>query len=573
MRSPLALSLTFLAAASVGGVAVAAALVRTGPLGDIPVAYAYPVLAALYSAAGLAAWSRRPGNRLGPLMLFAGATWLAAGLQNTGVAPLIGTGKVLAVLPLAVVVHLLHACPSGRLRNGAARVVVGSGYVLGTVLEAPLWAFGPEPPPFDAVLISPRPDLAEAGHHVQQWGGLALVVATLLLLGQRLREYTPAQRTMLAPMFVYGVIALLSIPVGSNLLIPVLGVERTVALQVLTLTGVPAGLVVVMLRGGFARTSELGSLVTSVASSGGSQQELQDAVVRTLGDPSAELLRWSPDAGSYRDRAGQRAELPVPGALRASVPIDLGHRHLGALVFDSQLTVDPALPTAVGRVVAIALDRQRLAEEASDSRDALQEASARLLEESDRVRRRIAQDLHDGLQVSLVTLSMQAHRIAQDADGAAVGEQAGVLAAEVDRAAASLRALVHGVMPPPLVERGLTAAVQELAYHLPLRIRLEVDDVPADLSAPVESTAYFVVAEALANVLKHAEADKVEVVLHVADGTLHVAVEDDGRGGATRTSDGMGLTGLADRLQVLGGSLEVTSGATGTRLAARIPCE
>jgi signal transduction histidine kinase len=563
----------FLTAACVGGVAVVAVLVRTGPLGDIPVAYSYPLLAALYAAAGLVAWSRRPGNRLGPLMLCGAAAWLVGGMQNTAVAPLIGTGKVLATLPLSVVVHLLHACPSGRLRNRAARVVVGFGYVVGVVLEAPLWAFGPEPPPFDAVLISPRPDLAETGYHVQQWCGLALVVATLWLLAQRLREYTAAQRTMLAPMFVYGIIALLSIPVGSNLLIPVLGVERTVALQVVTLTGVPAGLVVVMLRGGFARTAELGSLVTSVASSGGSRQELQDAVARTLGDPSAEVLRWSPDADSYRDLAGRRAELPAPGALRASVAIDLGHRHLGALIFDSQLTVDPALPTAVGRVVGIALDRQRLAEEASDSRDALREASARLLEESDRVRRRIAQDLHDGLQVSLVTLSMQAHRIAQDADGAPVGQQAGQLAAEVDRAAASLRALVHGVMPPPLVERGLAAAVQELAYQVPLRIRLEVDDVPADLSAPVESTAYFVVAEALTNVLKHAEADKVEVVMHVTDGALHISVDDDGRGGATGTSNGMGLTGLADRLQVLGGSLEITSGATGTRLAARIPCE
>lgn len=571
MMAPLPLALAYLAAASLACVAVDVALVHAGPLGHILVAYSYPFLAALYTAAGLVAWRRRPGNRLGPLLVFGGAAWLLGSLQNTGVPALIGTGLVCASLPLSVVVHLLHACPSGRLRNRAARWTVGAGYVVGLVLQAPLWAFTPQPPPFDAVLIRPRPDLALGWYHVQQWCGGAVVLASVWQLGRRLRDYNPAQRRLLAPLFVYTLVALLSIPIGTNFLQPEIGIKRTIGLQVIALAGVTVGFVAVVLRGGFARTRELGGLVSSVTSSDGSNEDLQAAVARTLGDPLATVLRWSSERGTYVDDTDAPISVPTTDQW-ASVPIDLGARHLGTLVYDAQLTVDPALPTAVARVVAIAIDRERLSQEAAAGERALKEASFRLLGESDRTRRRIAQDLHDGLQVSLVTLSMQAHRIAQDAEGLAVGELAGRLALDVDRTAGALRALVQGVMPPQLVERGLASAVQELAYNVPLRMRVDIDEALTDLAPALESTAYFVIAEALTNVVKHADADKVEVSLELVDGVLRIVVADDGVGGAHTDGSGLGLPGMRDRLQMLGGTLHMTSGPEGTRLEARLPC-
>jgi signal transduction histidine kinase len=567
----LPLALTYLTAAFVAGVAVAATLVGAGPLGHILVAYAYPFLAALYAGTGLLAWWRRPGNRLGPLLLFGGAAWLLGSLQNTGVPTLIGVGLIFASVPLAVVVHLVHACPSGRLRNRAARWTVGAAYFVALVLQAPLWAFTPQPPPFDAVLISPRPDLALDWYHVQQWCGAAVVAVSVWQLVRRLRDYDRSQRRLLAPLFAYTLVALLSIPIGSNFLQPEIGIKRTIALQVVTLAGVTLGFALVVLRGGFARTRELGAFVTSVTSADGPHEGLQDAVARTLGDPFATVLRWSPDRGTYVDGMDAPADVATTDHV-ATVPIELGARHLGTLVYDAQLTVDPALPTAVARVVAIALDRERLAQQAAAGERALQEASLRLLGESDRTRRRIAQDLHDGVQVSLVTLSMQAHRIAEEAEGLAVGELAEQLALDVDRAAGSLRALVQGVMPPQLVERGLAAAVQELVYNVPLRVRLDIDEALADLPAPVESTAYFVVAEALTNAVKHADADKVEVSLELAEGALHISICDDGRGGAHSNGTGLGLPGMRDRLQMLGGTLQLTSGPEGTRLDARLPC-
>lgn len=557
----LPLALSQLAVGWVAAVAVAVALVQAGPLGGVPAAYGYDALAAVHAAAGLCAWWRRPAHRLGPLLLLAAAAWLLGGLQNTVVPVLTAVGLLTSSLPLSAVVHLLHASPGGRLRGGLSRATVALGYVVGTVLQVPLWAFTPEPPPFDVLLVRPRPALASLGFHVQQSVGALVVLATTWVLARRLREYDDEQRRLLAPLFGLGLVAVLAIPVGGSLLRPVIGPERAVYVELVPLAGVPLGLLAVVLRGGFARTGELSALVRTATSPSASAAELQAAMARTLGDPTAVLL----------DPA---AELPPARDGRAVLEVDVGGRPLGALVYDPQLNPDPAPVVAVGRVVAIALDHERLAQEVSASREALREASARLLEADDQQRRRIARDLHDGLQVSLVRLSIQAHQLAQ---GPVQPGSAAQLARDVDSAAADLRALVRGVVPALLLERGLAAALQELAYGMPLRVALDVDGVPARLPAPVESTAYFVVAEALTNVVKHAGAQSVSLRLRLAAGELSVEVDDDGSGGDLgggpgRPGGGTGLPGLRDRIEVLGGSLVVSSDPDGTRLRAVLPC-
>lgn len=364
--------------------------------------------------------------------------------------------------------------------------------------------------------------------------------------------------------------ALLALPVGGDVLRPRVGAVRAVEIESIPLALVPLGFLAVVLRGGFARVGQLTGLVSALTQSSGSRRDLQDALGRALGDPSAQLLQWDPEQDGYVDTDGRPAPPPETAGDRASTTISSAGDRLGAIVYDPQLTEDPRAVEPVARVAAIALDRERLAQEAAESREALRVASSRLLEEADRERRRIAQDLHDGLQGSLVRLSLSAHQLA--ADGAPGHGAAAQLAADIDRAAADLRDLVQGVMPAPLVERGLPAALQDLVYSLPVRARL-VADLPGRLPAPVESTAYFVVAEALTNVVKHARARGVEVDLRVVDsGVLRINVRDDGRGGATATPAGAGLTGLRDRIEVLGGRLRVDSGAGGTHLTAELPC-
>jgi signal transduction histidine kinase len=195
---------------------------------------------------------------------------------------------------------------------------------------------------------------------------------------------------------------------------------------------------------------------------------------------------------------------------------------------------------------------------------------ARIVAAADEERRRVVRDLHDGAQQRLVhtTVTLKlAQRALQNAD-----EDLPALLAEAldnaQRATAELRELAHGILPPVLTRGGLHAGVDALASRMSVPVENGVS--VGRLPAAVEATAYFVVAEALTNVAKHARARHAAVAAQVEDGCLGVQVCDDGIGGAR--PDGSGLLGLADRLAVLDGQLRVESPADGgTLVAAHIP--
>jgi signal transduction histidine kinase len=185
---------------------------------------------------------------------------------------------------------------------------------------------------------------------------------------------------------------------------------------------------------------------------------------------------------------------------------------------------------------------------------------------------RIERDLHDGAQARLVALAMDLgmaeERFDRDPEGAR--ELVGEAREEARRALAELRDLARGIRPGLLEERGLEAAIAALAARSPVPARATVD-VPRRPPANVESAAWFVVSEALANTAKHSGAQRATVWATLRDGNLRVEVVDDGRGGADAT--GAGLRGLAQRVEALDGSLEVNSPPGGpTVVRAVLPC-
>ncbi|MFA4927473.1 MAG: ATP-binding protein, partial [Patulibacter sp.] len=152
---------------------------------------------------------------------------------------------------------------------------------------------------------------------------------------------------------------------------------------------------------------------------------------------------------------------------------------------------------------------------------------------------------------------------------------ADALRRELDATMRELRELVRGVLPAALVERGLGAAADELADRMPLPTTVEAGD--ERYPTTVESALWFVISEALANVAKHADADRAAVLVVRTREGVRIEVRDDGRGGATpvRRPDGggSGLRGIADRVDVLGGHLTVDSPpGGGTRIVAEVPC-
>lgn len=522
-----------------------------------------------YVAAGVLAWWRRPSNRTGLLVVAGGWSLLLVALGNTAVPALLAVSQVVATVSLAVAFHLLLAFPSGRLSSGAPRWTVLAVYAVSVVLQAPIWLFTPRPAPYDLLLVSAQPGLASAGHLVQALAGVCVVVAAVAVLAGRLRRATPGQRRTLGPLYAYGILAVVFIPVSANVLRPLLGLNEAElgGLQLLALAGIPVAFSLAVLRGGFARTGEMEELATWLGTSGDGRPGLARVLARALGDDSVQLAFWVPERGGYVDAAGRTTVLPGAEGDRAAVEVELAGQPVGAVVYDARLIADPELVRAAGRVVALALDRERLTAELRASEDELRRSRSRLIQAADAERRRIARDLHDGMQVRLVLLGLQAARLASRP-----GDDAGAEALRVglDDAAAELRRLVHDLMPAGLVEGGLAAAAQDLVDRMPVPTTLELSGPVRRLPPTVESTAYYVLAEALTNALKHARAARLNVRLADGDGRLRVEVHDDGVGGALAAS---GLRGLGDRVDTLGGSLRIDSpSGFGTSVVLELPC-
>jgi signal transduction histidine kinase len=252
-------------------------------------------------------------------------------------------------------------------------------------------------------------------------------------------------------------------------------------------------------------------------------------------------------------------------------------RHEGAtvaaLVHDKRLKEQPELLETVSAAAALALENQRLDAALRARVEELRTSRARIVEASYAARRRLERDLHDGAQQRLVALALDLRlaRTKFDADPAAAAELLDASIAELAQATDELRELARGIHPAVLTDRGLGAALDALATRAPLPV--ELGSVPEErLPEPVETAAYFVVAEALTNVAKYAEATHAEVSVERANGTLRVEVRDDGVGGADPAA-GTGLRGLADRIAALDGKLDVTSpSGSGTVVRAEVPC-
>jgi signal transduction histidine kinase len=206
-----------------------------------------------------------------------------------------------------------------------------------------------------------------------------------------------------------------------------------------------------------------------------------------------------------------------------------------------------------------------------DAREQLAASRARIVEAADDARRRIERDLHDGAQQRLVALALGLARLESrlEPGSAAAGDLADARA-ELDAALEELRELARGIHPSVLTERGLEAALAAVAGRSTVPVELDVDDCAA-LPSPVQTTAYFVAVEAVTNASKHAEPDRIEVRVAVADGEALIEVCDDGSGGVDPAL-GSGLNGLADRVSAIGGALEIESEpGTGSTIRARIP--
>lgn len=515
-------------------------------------------------------WARRPANRVGLLLVVVGLWEIAAAFGNSDNRFLVLFGVLSAEAAIAGLAHLVLAFPSGRLRTRLDHGLVIVHYLVSFGFQIPIYVFTPPSPvTFERLHVAGHTDWISRSNDLQGIAtGAILVIAAGIVL-QRWRT-TPvrSQRAPLGAVYLYGIFVLVSFPLTSRVLRPTFdwSVYTLFGIQLLVILGVPFVYGAALLSNGLARTVDIGELATWLTMPDDRRPTLRDALADALGDPSVQLLHAVDGDHRYVDDQGTPHDLPTDDRRRiTTVPGRRGHH--AVIVSDADLN-DPTLVEAAGRVLALAIDQEGLAAELVASRDEVRASRLRIIEQAETERRRLARDLHDGVQGRLVAAALHAGRIAS---GEAEPGAAARLRNEIDIAITELRELVHGVMPALLVERGLHAAAEELTDRLPLPARLVTTGDASALPPPVASAAYFVLSEALANVVKHARASRVEVHIDVTGGRLHLEVHDDGVGGAALT--GSGLRGTFDRVAALDGHVHVDSPTDGgTRLEVVIPC-
>ena len=538
-----------------------------------------PVIGGAFIGTGLLAWMRRPENRFGSLMVAVGFAYCLSGLVVSTDPWLFIAGVLLLPLPYAILVHVLLAFPSGRLRGPAERALVCAMYMTATVLYWPILLFQntqrqglPENP----ILVRDEPGLIGTLTDLR----FALVIVLLALLGwllaRRWRGAPTAGRRPLAPVFVSGglVLGLYAVWAAAGILDLPAGLQENLErARVVALATVPFAFMLGLLGGKVAGAAAVGELVTTLGQETSRRGRLYDALVEALRDPSLELVFPVGERGEWVDGDGLPASLPGPASSRIVTPIERDGRTIAAIVHDAALADQRELVAAAGGALALALENERLDAELRANLQELRASRARIVESGDAARRRIERDLHDGAQQQLVAilLGLRLARSRMDRDPGQAAEMLDHALGDLEEAIGELRELARGIHPAILSDRGLGPALEALAgrLSLPVEVGAALDERPPP---GIEAAAYFVAAEALTNVARYAQASHARIEVTRDASQLVLEVSDDGVGGADR-AQGSGLRGLDDRVSALDGRLEVDSPpAGGTTVRATFPC-
>ena len=297
---------------------------------------------------------------------------------------------------------------------------------------------------------------------------------------------------------------------------------------------------------------------------------VRDSLAEGLGDESLTIAYWLPEREIFVDDEGHEVQIAAAAASgRVWTPVEHNGKLIAAIIHRPDLANTNIVQTA-GTAAVLQLENERLRADLRARLDELRDSRARIVEVSDAERRRLERNLHDGAQQQLVALALQlrlARAKTTDPESATLLDAA---LEQLEQALSELRELARGIHPAILSDRGLDAAVRSLAERQPVPTEIEFK-VKRELEPSVEATAYFVIAEGLANIAKYAEAKLVKVRVRERGEALEVLVADDGCGGAD-ASKGTGLHGLEERLRVLDGTLKIESkSGKGTRLLAHIP--
>jgi signal transduction histidine kinase len=534
-----------------------------------------------FIGAGLFAWWRRPDNRFGVLMTAVGFAFFLGSLTAADGSWLFTIGVLLSNIYLAVFVHMLLAYPDGRIDSPRVRKVLAAGYTLAvigplpTLMFADLESEGCVDCPDSAISLGVDDVLFTVFDVLTSAIAVGLVGYVLYILVQRWQAATQPQRRAMAPVLWSGIL-LLVVLAGQLTTMAVNGpdaLENATGLLGLVFFAItPYGFLFGLLRSRVVQAGAVSELLRKMGDSSDGAT-LRELLSKALGDRSLQVIYWLDDSRRWVDATGHPAAPPADDdPARAWTAVEREGRRVGAIVHDRSLCEDDELIRSVAVAAGLSIENERLQAQLRARVEELRRSRARIVEAGTAERRRLERNLHDGAQQRLVALSLTLRlaqgRLRKDPEGAE--SLLGGAQDELGRALEELRELARGIHPAVLSDRGLRAALEALAGRSPVPVELE-GTPPERLPPPVEAAAYFVVAEALTNVVKYAQASQARVSISRGNGHAVVEVADDGVGGAD-PGRGSGLRGLADRISALDGTLVLSSPeGAGTLLRAEIP--
>ncbi|MEV6107914.1 hypothetical protein AB0M28_24900 [Streptomyces sp. NPDC051940] len=466
------------------------------------------------------------GGRVGLVMALAAGCWFLGSIVP---------GLVFLHRGAMAQLHLSY--PTGRLHRRSAAVTVVAAYA--------------------AALYEGFADAA--------WltGGLAVLVAVAAVdvFARTSGTARSAGRPALAAALVFALVLAVSaadVALG-------LGWDLQVALAYDAVLCAVAVWLAADLRYGRWTDATVAALVTRLGGGGG-MADLRAALARALGDPALVIGYRIPGHAGYVDASGRPVDVPPQDGRpldgdprgRVATPVEDDGEMVAVLLHDPAVLQDERLLDAAKAAVRLTVANARMQAEARARVDRLATARRRIVEAADEQRRVLAQQLGGGAERNLAAADRHLAELAASSDGE-VRAEVDAVRAEVAAGRAELRSFAHGVRPRSLHEGGLAAALPELADRagLPVTVTVRI----GRLEPSLEAAAYFVCAEALTNVRKHARATRAGVACVPEGNGVAVRVTDDGRGGAD--PGGSGLRGLADRVAALDGRLRVGEQAAG----------
>jgi signal transduction histidine kinase len=439
-----------------------------------------------------------------------------------------------------------------------------AGRTVLVVTSTPQWMGGPSSWWWPTVW--PDEQLSNVLSYVVHGGEGIFGIALIVLLARRLIRARGVDRIVITPIIVAGIAAVIAAS-ASAVVMSLESISSTPNDAFLAESvadfAIPVAFLIAMVQR-LLLIRNVTELTAQVAVDG-DISALRRALRSILHDPTLELLDTSDPGLPALDArsAGRLVSYVRPGQ---GAPI-------AVVIADPVLARYRGLFDAAVQASGLALQNAQLQAKAAQERlEQVKTSRARIIEAELAERRRLERDLHDGVQQHLLGLTAQltsAMTRTTDPEATTAFSQArdGLKAV-----LAELRDLAHGIHPAVLTQGGLAAALEEAAGRLPLPIRIAVPD--RRLGAAVEATLYFVACEALANVVKHAEADSALVMVRAEGSWLEMEVTDDGVGGVTADDNqGRGLANIADRVSALDGEVAIDSPVgRGTRIMVRVPC-